>query len=293
MSIVVTGATGKLGRLVIADLLAAGVSAAQVTAVVRSEEKAAELVATGVGLHLADYDRPETFTGAFRPEDRVLLISGTDVGRRTPQHAAVIDAAKAVGVAQLGYVGAFGGPKADFGLADDHRATEQLILDSGLPYTFLRNNWYSEVYAGDLGDLAAVVERGAIVNNVAPGSRIATAPRTDYAAAAAVVLNSDGHLNRAYELGGDTAWSFEEFAAEVSRQTGRTIVHNSISAAEHRALLTSVGVPAPFADILVEVDDAISRGALADTPGDLSRLIGRPTTPIADTIAAALAERAS
>jgi NAD(P)H dehydrogenase (quinone) len=290
MSIVITGATGQLGRMIIADLLAAGVPADEITAVARSKEKAADLTAKGVQSHIADYDRPETFAGAFRPEDRVLLISGTDVGRRTAQHAGVVDAARAAGVAQLGYVGVFGGPKADFLLADDHRETEQLILDSRLPYTFLRNNWYSEMY---VGDLPGMVERGAVVTNIAAGSRIATASRTDYAAAAAIVMNNDGHLNRAYELGGDSAWSFEEYAEEVSRQTGKTVVHTSVTAAERKALLTGAGVPAAFAEILVDVDDAISRGALSATPGDLSRLIGRPTTSIADSIAAALASSAS
>ncbi|GAA3513403.1 NAD(P)H dehydrogenase (quinone) [Streptosporangium album] len=290
MSIVITGATGQLGRMIIADLLAAGVPADGVTAVARSKEKAADLVVKGIQLHIADYDQPETFTGAFRPEDRVLLISGTDVGKRTAQHAAVIDAAKAAGVAQLGYVGVFGGPKADFLLAGDHRETEQMILDSGLPYTFLRNNWYSDMY---VGDLPGIVERGAIVTNIAVGSRIATAPRTDYAAAAAVVMKNDGHLNKAYELGGDTAWSFEEFAEEVSRQTGKNVIHTSVTAAERKARLTGAGVPASFAEILVDVDNAIGRGALSFTPGDLSRLIGRPTTPIADSIATALASPAS
>ncbi|AWS40238.1 SDR family oxidoreductase [Streptosporangium sp. 'caverna'] len=290
MSIIITGATGQLGRMIIADLLAAGVPADEITAVARSEEKAADLVARGVRLHVADYDRPETFAGAFRPEDRVLLISGTDVGRRTAQHGAVIDAAKAAGVAQLAYLSVFGGPKADFLLAGDHRETERMILDSGLPYTFLRNNWYSEMY---VGDLPGTVERGAIVTNAPAGSRIATAPRTDYAAAAAVVMNDDGHLNKAYELGGDTAWSFEEFAEEVSRQTGTKVVHTSVTAAERQAILTGAGVPAAFAEILVDVDNAIGRGALASTPGDLSRLIGRPTTPIADSIAAARASLVS
>jgi NAD(P)H dehydrogenase (quinone) len=285
MSIVITGATGQLGRIVIADLLSAGVPADEITAVVRSKEKAAGL--EGVRLHLGDYDQPETFAEAFRPEDRVLLISGADVGRRGPQHAVVIDAAKAAGVAQLAYTGVFGGPEADFLLASDHHETEQLILDSGLPYTFLRNNWYSDGPAYT-GDLAGIVERGAITTSVTPGSRIATAPRADYAAAAAVVMSGDGHLNKAYELSGDVAWTMEEFAEEVSRQTGKKIVHNSLSPAEHKALLIGVGVPEAFAEILVDVDDAISRGKLAGTPGDLSRLIGRPTTPIADSIAAAL-----
>jgi NAD(P)H dehydrogenase (quinone) len=285
MGILITGATGQLGQKVIADLLAAGVPAGEIIAIARSEQKAADLVANGVRLHVADYDQPETFAKAFSAEDRLLLISGTDVGRRTAQHAAVIDAATAAGVAQLAYVGAFGGPKADFLLAGDHRNTEQLILDSGLPYTFLRNNWYSEMYTADL---PGIVERGAIVTNVAPGARIATATRDDYAAAAAVVMREDGHLNTAYELSGDTAWSQEEFAEELSRQVGKAIAHKSVTAAEHKAILTGAGVPDAFADILLDVDDAISRGLLAGTPGDLSRLIGRPTTPIADTVAAAL-----
>src|SRR5690348_11350906 len=192
MSIVITGATGRLGRLIIDDLLAADVPAEQITAVARDRERAADLAARGLNLHIADYDRPETFAGAFRPQDRVLLISGTDIGRRATQHATVIDAAAAAGVAQLAYVGAFGGPKADFRLADEHRATEQLILDSGLPYTFLRNNWYTDAPMFT-DDLAGILERGAIINSVAADSRIATAPRIDYAAAAALVMSTEGH----------------------------------------------------------------------------------------------------
>jgi NAD(P)H dehydrogenase (quinone) len=288
MSIVVTGATGQLGRLTIADLLAAGVPADQITAIARSPGKAADLAARGVRLQVADYDRPETFAEAFHPGDRVLLISGTDLGRRSAQHAAVIDAAAAAGVAQLAYTGVFGGPAADFLLAAEHRATEQLILDTGLPYTFLRNNWYTDA-PGLTANLSGILERGAIVNSVHADSRIATAPRTDYAAAAAVVMRSGGHLNKAYELSGDTAWTYGEFAGEVSRQSGTTVVHTYIPPQEQKATLVGMGLPEAIADILVDVDDAINRGRLAGTPGDLSRLIGRPTTPIADTIAAALA----
>lgn len=288
MSIVITGATGRLGRLIIDDLLASDVPAERITAVARDRERAVDLVARGLHLHIADYDQPETFAGAFRPEDRVLLISGTDIGRRALQHATVIDAAAAAGVAQLSYVGAFGGPKADFRLADEHRATEQLILDADLPHTFLRNNWYTDAPMFT-DDLAGILERGAIINSVAAESRIATAPRTDYAAAAALVMSSEGHLNTAYELGGDTAWTFDEFVEEVTRQSGTKVVHTYITPQEQQDVLTGVGVPQTIAEILVDVDDAINRGALADTPGDMSRLIGRPTTPIADTIAAALA----
>ena len=271
---------------------AVGVPADGITAIARSEDKAAGLVAGGLRAHIADYDRPESFAGAFRAEDRVLLISGTDVGRRTAQHAAVIDAAKAAGVGQLAYVGVFGGPKADFLLAGEHRETEQLILDSGLPYTFLRNNWYTDARMLT-GDLSGILERGAIVNSVSAGARLATAPRIDYAEAAAVVMHTDGHLNAAYELGGDAAWTFDEFADEISRQSGKKVVHTILTPDEQKAAFTAAGVPDAFADVLVDVDAAITRGALAATPGHLSRLIGRPTTPLAETIASTLASHAS
>ncbi|MFD3913733.1 SDR family oxidoreductase [Streptomyces sp. NPDC058603] len=284
MSIVVTGATGHLGRLVVESLLADGVAADGIAVVVRNKEKAAGLVARGVEQRVADYSHPETLTDAFRAGDRVLLISGSEVGQRVPQHAAVIDAARAAGVAQLAYTGILGGPDADFRLADEHKATERLILDSGLPYTFLRNGWYTENYTGNL---APVLENGAVVAAAGEG-RIAAAARADYAAAAAAVLTGEGHLNRAYELSGDTAWSLGEYAAELSRQTGRTIAYNNVPAGTVLGILTGAGVPEPMAALLVDVDHAIERGLLAGTTGDLARLTGRPTTPLADTIAEAL-----
>ncbi|PVE08149.1 SDR family oxidoreductase [Streptomyces scopuliridis] len=284
MSIVVTGATGHLGRLVVESLLADGVPADGIAVVVRNKEKAAGLVARGVEPRVADYSRPETLTDAFRAGDRVLLISGSEVGQRVAQHSAVIDAARAAGVAQLAYTGVLGGPDADFQLAAEHKATEQLILDSGLPYTFLRNGWYTENYTGNL---APVLEHDAVVAAAGEG-RVASATRADYAAAAAAVLTGEGHLNKAYELSGDTAWSLSEYAAELSRQTGRTIAYNNVPAETLLGILTGAGVPEPMAAILVDVDHAIERGRLAGTSGDLARLAGRPTTPLADTIAEAL-----
>ncbi|MFD7316624.1 SDR family oxidoreductase [Streptomyces sp. NPDC059883] len=284
MSIVVTGATGHLGRLVVESLLADGVPADGIAVVVRNKEKAAGLVARGVEPRVADYSRPETLTDAFRAGDRVLLISGSEVGQRVPQHAAVIDAARAASVAQLAYTGILGGPDADFELAAEHKATERLILDSGLPYTFLRNGWYTENYTGNL---APVLEHDAVVAAAGEG-RIAAASRADYAAAAAAVLTGEGHLNRAYELSGDTAWSLGEYAAELSRQTGRTIAYTNVPAETLLGILTGAGMPEPMAALLVEVDHAIERGLLAGTTGDLARLAGRPTTPLAETIAEAL-----
>ncbi|MFH8881395.1 NAD(P)H-binding protein [Streptomyces californicus] len=284
MSIVVTGATGALGRLVV-DALLTTVPAEQVVAVVRDKEKAAALAALGVELRIADYSRPESLAGAFRSGDRVLLISGSEVGRRVAQHAAVIDAAKAAGVAQFAYTGILGGPDADFTLADEHRATEQLILDSGLPYTFLRNGWYTENYTANL---APVLAHRAVVSNAGEG-RVASASRADYAAAAAAVLTGDGHLNTAYELSGDTAWPLAAYAALLSELTGEEIAYKNVPAAVHQEILVGAGVPEGFAAILVDVDAAIGRGRLAGTSGDLARLIGRPTTPLAETVRTALA----
>lgn len=284
MSIVVTGATGALGRLVVEHLLAT-VPAERITAVVRDKEKAAEAAARGVEIRVADYDRPETLADAFRAGDRVLLISGSEVGRRVAQHTAVIDAAKAAGVAQLAYTGILGGPDADFLLAAEHKETERLILASGLPYTFLRNGWYTENYTANL---APVLAHGAVVGNAGDG-RIASATRADFAAAAAAVLTGEGHLGAAYELSGDTAWSLDEYAAQVAAATGKEITYSRVPAAAHREILVGAGVPEAFAAILVDVDEAIGRGLLAGTSGDLARLIGRPTTPLADTVASAVA----
>ncbi|MFB7467758.1 SDR family oxidoreductase [Streptomyces sp. NPDC056224] len=284
MSIVITGATGALGRLVVEELLTR-VDADRVAVVVRDEEKAAGLAARGVEVRVADYDDPAALSAAFRAGDRVLLISGNEIGRRVAQHTAVLEAAQAAGVAQLAYTGVLGGPEADFDLAAEHRATEQAILDSGIPYTFLRNGWYHENYTGNL---ATALEHGAVVGSAGAG-RIASAARADYAAAAAVVLTGGGHLNRVYELSGDTAWSLAEYAAELSAQTGKEIAYAEVPAAEHLSVLTGAGVPEGFAAIIVDVDAAIARGRLAGTSGDLARLIGRPTTPVAEAIAAALA----
>ncbi|MET9463458.1 SDR family oxidoreductase [Streptomyces sp. NPDC006544] len=284
MSIVVTGATGALGRLVVADLLTR-VPADRIAAVVRDADKAADLAGQGVELRVADYDDPASLARAFREGDRVLLISGNEIGRRVGQHTAVIKAAVGAGVAQLAYTGILGGPEADFELAAEHRATERAILDSGLPYTFLRNGWYHENYTRDL---ASHLEHGALVGSAGEG-RVASAARADYAAAAAVVLTGEGHLNRAYELSGDSAWTLAEYAAELSAQAGREVAYTELPAEAHQAVLVDAGLPEGFAAVFVDVDAAIRRGRLGSTSGDLARLIGRPTTPVSEAIAGALA----
>jgi NAD(P)H dehydrogenase (quinone) len=284
MSIVVTAATGHLGNLVIDELLQR-VPAEQVVAVARNAAKAAPLADRGVELRIADYNDPDALATAFRAGDTVLLISGLEPNRRE-QHQAVITAARDAGVARIAYTSVLGGPDADFDLAADHQATEQAILDSGLPYTVLRNGWYNEVYTDQI---ATHLAHG-VVGSATDG-RIASAARRDYAAAAAVVLTSEGHEKTAYELNGDTNYSLAEYAAELTRQSGQEVAYSNVSPAEHAQVLVAAGLPEPVARLFVGVDDAISRGLLSGRGRALSRLIARPTTPIADTIAAALAAR--
>ncbi|WND35793.1 SDR family oxidoreductase [Streptomyces sp. BB1-1-1] len=282
MSIVVTGATGHLGRHVVRQLLEK-VPADQVTAVVRDRDRAADLAARGVRLAVADYNAPETFDGLFAPGDRVLLISGNEFDKgRVQQHTVVIDAAEKAGVALLAYTSAPSSLTA--ALADDHRATEKVLVGSGVPYVLLGNGWYHENYTEQL---APVLEHGAVVQAAGEG-RISSASRADYAAAAVAVLTGEGHENTAYELGGDEAWSFAEYAAELSRQTGKEIVYNPVSTETYTGILTGAGLPGPLAAVLAGVDAAIEKGELAVSTGDLSRLIGRPTTPLAEAVAAAL-----
>nr|WP_095871189.1 SDR family oxidoreductase [Streptomyces sp. TLI_235] len=283
MMIVVTGATGQLGRLIVEGLLER-VPAQDLAVAVRSPEKAATWAARGVEVREADYSRPETLDGAFRAGETVLLVSGSEVGSRVPQHTAVIDAAVSAGVSRLVYTGVLGGDEATFDLAAEHRATEAAILASGLPYTLLRNGWYTENYTAGA---AGAVERGSVVGSSGDG-RIATASRADYAAAAVAVLTGAGHENRAYELSGDTSWNLAEYAAELAAQSGRPVAYLDVAPQEHLDALVGAGLPAGFAAVLVDVDAAIRRGELDRDRGVLSTLIGRPTTPLADTVKAAL-----
>ncbi|MBQ0882260.1 NAD(P)H-binding protein [Streptomyces sp. RT42] len=283
MSIVVTGATGHLGRHVVRQLLEK-VPADRITAVVRDRDRAADLAALGVRIAVADYNAPESFDGVFAPGDRVLLISGNEFDKgRVRQHTVVIDAAKKADAALLAYTSAPSSLTA--ALADDHRATEEVLVGSGVPYVLLRNGWYHENYTEQL---APVLEHGAVVQAAGDG-RVSSASRADYAAAAVAVLTGEGHENKAYELGGDEAWSFAEYAAELSRQTGKEIVYTPVSTEAYTGILTGAGVPGPLADVFAGVDAAIEKGELVVTTGDLARLAGRPTTPLAEAVAAALA----
>ncbi|MFJ5028987.1 SDR family oxidoreductase [Streptomyces sp. NPDC088560] len=282
MSIVVTGATGHLGRHVVEQLLEK-VPAEQITAVVRDEQKAADLAARGVRLAVADYNAPETFGSLFAAGDKVLLISGNEFDKgRVAQHKVVIDAAKAAGVALLAYTSAPGTLTA--ALADDHRATEEVLLASGLPYTLLRNGWYFENYTENL---APVLEHGAVVQAAGAG-RISAASRADYAAAAVAVLTGEGHENKTYELGGDEPFGFAEYAAELSRQTGKEIAYTPVTPEVLTGILTGAGLPGPLAGILAAVDASIEKDELVVTTGDLTRLTGRPAQSLAEAVSAAV-----
>lgn len=287
--IVITGASGHLGRGVIKKLLADGVPADEIVATARRPESVSDL---GVEVRLADYTRPETVSAALAGADRVLLVSSSGpLGQRVPQHRAVIDAAKASGtVARLVYTGVLGGERANFTLADDHRGTELALAESGLEYAVLRNGWYTENYTEQL---APALANGAIVGSAGPDARVASATRAEYAEAAAVVLRTDGSIQTFYELSGDTAWSFAELADEVSRRSGTSVVYRQVSPEEHRAILVGAGLPADVAAILQNVDEAVDRGELAFRDGTLNRLLGRPTAPWTDAVAAALTTQAS
>ncbi|MBG0561094.1 SDR family oxidoreductase [Actinoplanes aureus] len=281
MTIAVTGATGHLGRLVVEALISRGAAPNEIVAVVRDLAKAAGLAAQGVQVRQADYDRPETLGTALAGADRLLLISGNEVGKRVPQHTAVIEAARAAGVRFLAYTSILRADTSTIGLAPEHLATEQVIAASGIPYAVLRNGWYFENYAGQFGTALAT---GAFAGSAGDG-RIAAATRADYAeAAAAVLLAGDPGV---YELGGE-AFTMAELAAEVTRQAGIAVEYRDLPVAEYQALLVGAGLPEGYAALLAETDFKITQGELDTDSDDLTRLIGRPATSLADAVATAL-----
>ncbi|MBP6901545.1 MAG: NAD(P)H-binding protein [Burkholderiaceae bacterium] len=283
--IAITGANGQLGRLVIQQLIARGLPATQIVAAVRSPAKAADLAALGVQLREADYNRPDTLAGAFGGVQRLLLISSSEIGQRLPQHRAVVDAARAAGVAQLVYTSLLHADSSPLGLAAEHRATEQLIADAGLRHVLLRNGWYTENY---LASIAPALQHGAFIGSAGQG-RIASATRADYAEAAAVVLTQPIGADRVLELAGDSAYTLAELAAELSRQSGKALPYVDLPQAEFEAALTGAGLPAPLAALLADSDAGAARGGLFDAGRALSTLIGRPSTPLAQAMAQALA----
>jgi NAD(P)H dehydrogenase (quinone) len=285
--IVITAASGNLGRLVLEDLLGRGVPAAEIRAVVRDQAKLADYAARGVDVVQGDYSDEESLTAALEGADKLLLISsvGSDE-ERIKHHLNAIAAAKQAGVKHLAYTSI---PHADdnaIAFSRAHKETEQAIAQSGIPFTFLRNNWYFENTTRVI-DIA--LEHGAIIG-ANGGGRIAYAGRADYAAAAAVVLTTEGHEGKVYELTGDVAITQAEFAAEISAQSGKQVVFTLLSEQEYAKALEGFGLPAAITGGLAQADVAISQGALAETTDTLATLIGRPTTTLAQAVARALAK---
>jgi len=280
MSIVITGATGQLGRLVVSALLRLDVDRAQILATGRNEEKLGSLAELGIATARADYDDAAGLEAAFEGADTLLLISGSEVGRRVEQHRTAVEAAVRAGVGRVVYTSALGADRGKLLLADEHLATEQLIADSGLPYTILRNGWYTENFEPALHHADST---GEVLSNAGDG-RVASATREDYAEAAAAVLAQDGHAWQTYELSGDVAWSFDELAAALTEVLGREVVHRRLTPEQHLAALEEAGVDESTARFLVAIDANIEDGALDLVTGDLSRLIGRRTTPLVDAL---------
>jgi NAD(P)H dehydrogenase (quinone) len=284
--IAVTAATGHLGRLVVTGLLDAGVPAAEIVAVVRTPEKAADLAARGVQVRRADYSDRAALDSALTGVDRLLLVSGSEVGQRVTQHGNVLQAAKANGVGLVLYTSA---PKADdtpLPLAPEHLATERLIADVGIPAVVLRNNWYFENYDEQIRQAA---ETGTVTGSAGEG-RIAAATRADFAAATVAVLTAEEPPPGIVELGGDEAWTLAELAAAVAAETGREVTYRNLSPEEHVRSLVEVGLPEGTAQFVAGLDQAIAQGALDTGSTALSELAGRPTTTLAEYVHAVLAD---
>ena len=283
MKIAITGATGQLGNLVIEQLLQ--LTAAQnIVALVRNVDKAEHFKAKGLELREFDYDRPETLVPALSGIDKLLLISANEIGRRTPQHRAVIDAAKVASVPYLAYTSLLRANTSPLGLAQEHRETEKLIQDSGITYTFLRNNWYSENY---LAGVAHTIEIGTLFGAAQDG-RISSASRIDYAEAAAKVLTSTGHENKTYELAGSESFSLSDLATFIGQAVNKDIIYQNLSAEEYTQGLTQAGLPAGLVDVIVDADIQTIQGAMYSDSKDLEQLIRHKTTSIQDAIKAAL-----
>lgn len=280
----VTGATGQLGQLVV-DRLLERVPPDRIVAAVRRPDAADSLRAEGVSVREADYDRPETLGPAFAGVDKLLLISSSEVGKRRAQHRAAIDVAKAAGVGLIAYTSVLDADTSPLGLAAEHRDTEAALAEAGVSYVLLRNGWYSENHLAGIG---TALEHGALLGSAGEG-RVASAARADYADAAVAVLLADDQAGKIYELAGDEDWSLPDLAAEIAKQAGKPVAYRDLAEQAYADILKQAGLPAPLAELLADSDVGASKGALVNGSNDLSRLIGRPTTPIARSIADALA----
>lgn len=280
MKIGITGATGQLGRLVVENLKGKALSG-NIVALVRTPQKAADL---GVEAREFDYSKPKV--EALSGIEKLLLISSNEIGQRATQHANVIDAAKKAGVKWIVYTSLLRADTSTLSLAGEHLETEKALKASGIPYTILRNGWYTENYSGSIGGALA---GGAFIGSAGNG-KISSAARVDFAEAAVAVLTNEGHQGKTYELAGDTAYTLTDLASEISKQTGKTIPYKNLPESDYASALKSFGVPEGFAFAIAGWDVSASKGDLFDDSHQLSKLIGRATTPLAQTVKETLAK---
>lgn len=281
--IAITGASGQLGQLVIEDLLKT-VSAEQVVAIVRNPAKVSELAERGVQVRAASYEDKAALVQALTGVEKLLLISSSEVGQRAVQHRNVIEAAKEAGVKLIAYTSVLHADYSPLGLAEEHIATEQLLQQSGIPFVLLRNGWYTENY---LASVPPALQHGAFIGSTGEG-KISSAARADYAAAAAKVMTLDDQAGKVYELAGDNGWTLAELTAEITKQSGKTVVYQDLPEADFKAALLGAGLPEGLAAMLANSDVGASKGGLFDDSRQLSQLIGRPTTTLADSLRAVL-----
>ena len=282
----VTGASGQLGSLAVAELVKK-VPAQDVAALVRRPDSAAPLEALGVEVRIGNYDDPASLEKAAEGIDRLLLISASEVGKRTAQHKNAIDAAKAAGVGFIAYTSILRADSSPIGLATEHRKTEEAIKASGIPYAFLRNGWYTE---NKTASIAPALEHGAYIGAAGNG-RFSSAARQDFAEAAIAVLIADTpEAGTVYELAGDENYTMAEFAAEIASAAGKPVAYVDMSETEFAEALEGAGLPGPIAAMLADSDAQAAKGALQDDSHTLKRLIGRPTTPWAETVRASVKE---
>jgi NAD(P)H dehydrogenase (quinone) len=277
----VTGATGQLGRLVIHELLKR-VPASSIVAGVRSigHDMATQFAAQGVEVRVADYTRPHTLSAAFEGIDRLLLISSSTMDERRAQHENVIDAAKAAGVGLLAYTSLLHADTSPLGLGEEHRQTEALLKASGLPFVLLRHGWYTENHAASI---PPALKYEAVLGSAGEG-RFSTATRADFAEAAAVVLTTDGHAGRVYELAGDESYTLAELAAAIATAAGKPVAYKDMPKADFKGALISMGLPEDAAELIADSDIGASKGGLEENGRQLSALIGRPTTSYRQTV---------
>ena len=277
--IALTGATGQLGQFVVEALLKT-VPAKEIVAIVRNPAKAEALSKQGLIVRQGDYNDQAALTQALAGVEKLLLISSSEVGQRAAQHRNVINAAKDAGVKFIAYTSLLHADTSPLGLHVEHVETEKLLAESGIPFALLRNGWYSENY---LASAPAALAHGVFIGAAGEG-KIASATRADYAAAAARVISEEGHAGKVYELAGDSAWTLSDLAALLSEASGKKVVYQNLSEADFAAALKGAGLPDGLAEMLADSDIGASKGGLFDDSQTLSKLIGRPTTSIADSV---------